>query len=55
MSDAGWLLVGLVLGVVLTVVISEWHLGQQRRTAARRTRHEDTATDRLPLAPRVPT
>jgi hypothetical protein len=41
MTDAGWLLVGLVLGVVLTVALVEWHDGHARRVARRTTRAQD--------------
>jgi hypothetical protein len=41
-TDAGWLLLGIVLGVVLTVLIVQWHDWHARRVAARhRTRAED--------------
>lgn len=42
MSDAGWLLVGLLTGVVLAVLLVEWHDSHTRRLAARHTRREDT-------------
>lgn len=42
MSEPGWLLVGLLLGVVLTVALVEWHDGHQRRLAARQTRRGDS-------------
>lgn len=41
MTEAGWLLVGLILGVVLTVALVEWHDGHARRIARRRTRTEE--------------
>lgn len=41
MTDAGWLLVGLVLGMVVTVALIEWHDGHARRVAARHTRAGD--------------
>lgn len=44
MSDAGWLLVGIVLGVLLTVLLVEWHDGHQRRQRQRRTRTADNPT-----------
>jgi hypothetical protein len=40
-NDAGWLLVGLLTGVVLTVLLVEWHDGHARRLAARHTRTGD--------------
>jgi hypothetical protein len=40
-NDAGWLLVGLLTGVVLTVLLVEWHDGHARRVAARSTRAGD--------------
>lgn len=42
MSNAGWLLVGLITGVALTVLLVEWHDGHARRVAARTTRAGDT-------------
>jgi hypothetical protein len=40
-GDAGWLLVGILLGVLLTVVLVEWHDGHTRRQRRHRTRAED--------------
>jgi hypothetical protein len=40
-TEAGWLLVGLLLGVILTVALVEWHDGHTRRVARRRTRTEE--------------
>jgi hypothetical protein len=41
-TGAGWLLVGIVLGVLLAVAIVEWHDRHARRVAERhRTRAED--------------
>jgi hypothetical protein len=41
MTDAGWLLIGLVTGVLLAVALVEWHDGHTRRNARRHTRTED--------------
>jgi hypothetical protein len=41
-SNAGWLLVGLVTGITVTVLLVEWHDGHTRRVAARHTRRGDT-------------
>jgi hypothetical protein len=41
-SDAGWLLVGLVLGVLLAVALIEWHDAHVRRVARKHTRRTDT-------------
>jgi hypothetical protein len=40
-TDAGWLLVGLVLGVLLAVALVEWHSHHTRRMARRHTRRDD--------------
>jgi hypothetical protein len=40
-GDAGWLLVGILLGVLLTVVLVEWHDGHTRRQRRHRTRAGD--------------
>jgi hypothetical protein len=40
-TEAGWLLVGLVLGVLLTVGIVEWHDRHARRVARLATRRTD--------------
>jgi hypothetical protein len=40
-TAAGWLLVGILLGVVLTVLLVEWHDGHQRRQRRHRTRSGD--------------
>lgn len=41
MSDAGWLLLGIVAGVLLTVLLIEWWSHHERRMAQRRTRAGD--------------
>lgn len=41
MTDAGWLLVGILLGIVVAVVLVEWHDGHQRRQRRHRTRASD--------------
>lgn len=41
MTDAGWLLVGLLTGVLLTIALTEWYSHHQRRMAHRRTRTGD--------------
>jgi hypothetical protein len=40
-TSAGWLLVGLLLGVLLAVLLIEWHDGHQRRQRRHRTRAAD--------------
>lgn len=41
MSSAGWLLVGIAFGVLLTVALIEWWSHHNRRMAQRRTRTGD--------------
>jgi hypothetical protein len=41
MTDAGWLLAGLLTGVLLTVLLIEWHDHHTRRAAHHRTRTGD--------------
>lgn len=41
MGDAGWLLVGILTGVLLAVALVEWHDRHARRVAAGHTRRED--------------
>lgn len=41
MTDAGWLLLGIVAGVALTVLLVEWHDAHSRRQRRRRTRTGD--------------
>lgn len=41
MTETGWLLVGIVLGVVLTVALAEWYAHHLRRMAHRRSRTGD--------------
>lgn len=42
MTDAGWLLIGILVGVTLTIALAEWYAHHQRRMAHRRTRQDDT-------------
>jgi hypothetical protein len=43
MADAGWLLIGLTLGVLLSIALIEWHAHFSRRMARHHTRSEDRA------------
>jgi hypothetical protein len=44
-TAAGWLLVGILLGVLLAVLLIEWHDGHQRRQRRHRTRASDVRQD----------